>query len=221
MNNRTYNIDGIELPVASTIVDKFQLKQYIAHLHNRRKYLTNLQKIGTLTHAADASLADIADICPVYEERYKYLVQLGKTDAGERKRVRDEEASLRRELRREACQKMHEDWIRDRDERIRKKTILETEMADLDALLAQKKTVCDQRMKELEREMGVDVLKSDKTILQKKIAQLNKGPLACPHLHTTTSNDPNPPYRFYRFAHIITCNLCGFETKECELGCEG
>jgi hypothetical protein len=203
-------IDGVHFPEVSTLFDFDEIDNYITHLENRSKSLLCRRKILN-TPDIDEEIGHINRLHNVYASRFNYLLDESKK---EKKAQREQQRlnGIRIKKERETNnQKLHDLCVEDREKRQVKQAIIQKELDETHAELAEKQKIRDQRLQEIEQELGIDTLNARVAVLQKKHNKLNTGKLECPHIHKTTSENPNRPgpYSGCKYSHLITCDMCG------------
>lgn len=203
-------IDGVHFPEVDTLSDFDEIDNYITHLENRSKSLLCRRKILN-TLDIDEEIVQINRLYIAYGNRFNYLLDESKK---EKKKIREQQRlnGIKIKKEREANnQKLHELCVEDREKRKAKQAIIQVELDETHAELVEKQRIRDQRLQEFEQELGIDTLNARVAVLQKKHNKLNTGKLECPHIHKTTSENPNRPgpYSGCKYSHLITCDMCG------------
>ena len=200
-------IDGVHFPEVSTLFDFDEINNYITHLENRSKSLLCRRKIFD-TRDIDTELVHINRLHNVYASRFNYLLDESKK---EKKKIREQQRlnGIRIKKERKANnQKIHDLCVEDREKR---QAIIQVELDETHAELVEKQRIRNQRLQEIEQELGIDTLNAQVAVLQKNYNKLNTGKLKCPHIHKSTSENPNPPHwtSGCKYSHLIACDMCG------------
>lgn len=206
-------IDGVQFFKADTLSSLDELNNYLSHLTNRHKSLTDRRKIintleiGRETEI-DEELSHVYRLHNAYRLRYNYIRDESKK---EKKKIREQQRRKEQKIKKEKETKEHNLCVDDKEKRMVQQAIIQDELDELHATLAEKQCIRDQRLQEIEQELGIDADTSLIKVLQKKHDKLNKGKLKCPHFHKTTSKNPDRPHWdiTLKYSHLITCDTCG------------